>query len=678
MKHLIISLVIPVFFLNAASAFAIQKTGGDKKVVLATVGKEEITLDDIQHAYNKNMNRSEEKLSSLPKDSILGFLNLYIRYRLKVQDAIDRGYDKDPEIMKEIADNRRMAAETFYYEKNLLNPTIDELAERMKREVKIAYIIFNFPMGVATPEADKPKAGAQEALDRLKKGENFAKIAAEYSSDKATGEKGGVIDQWIAPGKLQRELESEIYKLKKGEYTDHIVQTDYGYFIIKVIDESPRYMIKAAHILLEQKGDTITEELYARAEQVLNELKGGKDFAEVAKAVSEDPVSAANGGELSEWYSRSSGYEKSGKFLDNVFTGTLYSLKDGEISGIVRTDYGLHIIKRIATRNFDPEKDRKDMTEMYKRVYYPEDKPIYLDSVSRMEGFSIDESALRKVLAAMDTNKTNLDTAWTTKITPETMNATLFSIGSRKFTVRNFVDFSNDRKNSQVRGLPTNNTGVRKTIKLMKDPVIIDRVTEGMEEKYPEFGRLYKEFHDGILLFKVESEEVWNKVKFDSVVARKYYDTTSIVYTTDLMYDISEIFVLEDSLANDLKARIDKGEDFGLLAAEHTQRSGYREKKGNWGLLNSRKNKFASMIDVTKIKEGDIIGPRRFETGLTIIKINSVEMPRKKTFEEAVPEIAPVVNSLIQQGLQENWLNKIKAKHPVKINNTEIEKIAKK
>ena len=102
---------------------------------------------------------------------------------------------------------------------------------------------------------------------------------------------------------------------------------------------------QAAHILISasaQSGDADKQAAKSKAEQLLQEIKQapGK-FAELARQNSQDPGSAANGGDL--------GFFARGAMV-KVFEETAFQLKVGEISGLVQSDYGYHIIKLLAVK----------------------------------------------------------------------------------------------------------------------------------------------------------------------------------------------------------------------------------------------------------------------------------------------------------------------------------------
>ena len=103
--------------------------------------------------------------------------------------------------------------------------------------------------------------------------------------------------------------------------------------------------IRAAHILFgvnEEEADKREVVVKAKAMQVLNELRAGADFSELAKAHSEDPGSKREGGEIPGWAEK-------GKFVP-PFEAAAYALKPGEVSELVRSRFGYHIIKLLEKR----------------------------------------------------------------------------------------------------------------------------------------------------------------------------------------------------------------------------------------------------------------------------------------------------------------------------------------
>jgi peptidyl-prolyl cis-trans isomerase D len=103
--------------------------------------------------------------------------------------------------------------------------------------------------------------------------------------------------------------------------------------------------VKARHILLKTQGKPAAEEaaIKAKGENLLKQIKGGADFAKLAKENSEDPGSAANGGDLGDWITH-------GQMVPE-FDKAIFSLKTGETSDLVKTLYGYHIVQTLARQD---------------------------------------------------------------------------------------------------------------------------------------------------------------------------------------------------------------------------------------------------------------------------------------------------------------------------------------
>ncbi len=647
------------------------KESAQKNPVVMQIGPEIVTFSDLEQAYKRNMNRKSIKLSEVKKDSVLDFVRLYTNYRLKVLDAFGRKLDQDSAVKADIEQNRKLLADNYLYEKRIVEPTIDQMLQRRKRELQVAIIFVERPVDTV-----KSWQKAQRLLSIVKAGADFERIARDSSEDRETGNKGGLLP-YITSGRILRAVEDAAYATPAGQIHPSIIIGRGGYFIVKTIKNEPRIKVKASHILCFMSSSEDSLKAMAKADSLLALLKTGASFSTLAKENSDDASSKEKSGSLGGWYTRSKGMEGgSGDVLHPSFETALYGLKDGEISGKVWTDYGVHIIKRDSTKEIDLDEDRDALKKEYKRIYFEEDKRRFLDSLKTSFGWGLDLAALKQLTSMTDTMKIMADTNTFKKVSSDIKSLPLYNVKDQGIiTIGNFLD---SVKKQEYRTITANTLGITRALDKMTDPKGLKLATAPLEKEYPEFGALMREFRDGILLFKVEEQEVWSKLKFDSTSARSYWDTTKTKYKTDVKYDFNEIYVTSDSIAKSLRERLTAGESFETLAAQFTERPGFKEKKGHYTPQTVKESKLAALIEKQKITAGGILGPEPFERGYVLLFVNEIAQPREKKFEEAIPDFAPAFQDMVQKKLTEEWLSRIKAQYPVTIQNKVLESMLKK
>jgi peptidyl-prolyl cis-trans isomerase SurA len=187
---------------------------------------------------------------------------------------------------------------------------------------------------------EQARATAQEILNRYKKGEKFEDLAKKNSSC-PSAEDGGVLPQ-MPIGRLHPDFEKAALKCKVGEVTD-IVETPFGFHIIKRVEPEPTILAK--HILIMhndsmRKPENIKRtkaDALALAKDILKKIKNGEKFGMLAMKYSDCP-SKARGGELRE-------FSKGTMHPD--FEKAALECKPGQVTGIVETPFGYHIIYRV-------------------------------------------------------------------------------------------------------------------------------------------------------------------------------------------------------------------------------------------------------------------------------------------------------------------------------------------
>lgn len=133
----------------------------------------------------------------------------------------------------------KIMSETEIEESKLKQYYEAHLNEYKKEEIKASHILISTLNAMKEPlseeETAKKESEAKALLKRLKSGENFEKLAKEYSEDEASAVHGGDLG-YFAKGVMVPEFEEAAFKLKKGEISD-IVKSSFGYHIIKLYDK---------------------------------------------------------------------------------------------------------------------------------------------------------------------------------------------------------------------------------------------------------------------------------------------------------------------------------------------------------------------------------------------------------------------------------------------------------
>jgi peptidyl-prolyl cis-trans isomerase D len=228
----------------------------------------------------------------------------------------------------------------------------------------------------------------KKILERLKKGEDFDKLARKYSEDAATAKKGGDLG-YFKKGDMIRPFESEAFKLKKGEISG-IIRTNSGFHIIKVEDIKKGKVKSLKEVssdiereIKKEKSKDYTEEL---ARRCFNKIYKSKDIEKCAipgKTIINESEYFSYGGDIN-------GIRDKGSIAKIAFT-----LKKNSISGIMETKDGFFIVKLL-----DKKKARvPSLKEIRNRI---------ITSYLNMESLKIAEQEARKSLELLKSGKTNL------------------------------------------------------------------------------------------------------------------------------------------------------------------------------------------------------------------------------------------------------------------------------
>jgi peptidyl-prolyl cis-trans isomerase SurA len=218
-------------------------------------------------------------------------------------------------------------------------------------EYLAAHILVRIPEQSTTEELQARQARAGEALAALKKGTDFGQVSATYS-DAQEALTGGNLG-WRTAAKLPNIFVEEMQNLNKGE-TSQVLKSGNGFHIVRLLDKRGQgaaqtvTQTRARHILIKVNNSQNEADAKQRILQLKNRIDNGGDFAEIAKAFSED-LSASKGGELDWLYPGDTVPE---------FDRTMNSLQPNQISEPFLTNFGWHILQVLERRDTEISAER--------------------------------------------------------------------------------------------------------------------------------------------------------------------------------------------------------------------------------------------------------------------------------------------------------------------------------
>ena len=225
-----------------------------------------------------------------------------------------------------------------------------QTASNSNDEYEISHILIRAGEDTSPDDLKKLRAKAEDALEQLKAGKDFAKISASFSDAPNALEGGGLV--WKNGSQMPALFLDAIKPLKAGDLTP-ILRSPNGFHILKVTDRrggSSPLVVSQTHVrhILVKLSEIVSEnDAKARVEGIKERLDHGEKFEDLARQYSDDG-SAKSGGDLS-WVNPGDTFPE--------FEKTMNALAPGEISNVIRTQFGFHVLQVIERRSQDMSKE---------------------------------------------------------------------------------------------------------------------------------------------------------------------------------------------------------------------------------------------------------------------------------------------------------------------------------
>ena len=665
MKNLIKGLLF-TFLLAFIAGNSIAQKSNSKKV-LVTIGNEKVTVSEFVKIYEKNNTETDMYDSVAVKD----YLDLYINFKLKVLEAEALEMDTASTFIAELDGYRTQLAKPYFIDESVNEQLLNEAYAHLKKDLRASHILIMADEN-ATPE-DTLKAfnRINEIREEVLLGKDFSEAAVEYSDDpsardteaipnKSRFRKGNKGDLgYFTVFNMVYPFENAAYNTAVNEISP-VVRTKYGYHILKVTDINDAMgNAEVAHIFVALRPEATSADSARKVEKINNiyaKINEGMTFEDAVVEYSEDKGSVKNQGKLSKF---------SCNRVVPEFVEVVDLLEVDDISKPIKTSYGFHIIKLISIDKpgtFDEESPKlKERLAKDQRSRKSEDAVIA--KIKLDNKFKIYPKDITAVFNAIDS------TVLKKKFVADSiidMKKPVLKLKKDKYSQYDFAKFV--ETNQSIQENISKDVYLTQLFTQFENECCLDYMDKNLENLYPEFKDLVKEYHDGILLFNLTDEKVWTKAVKDTIGLQEFFNKNQENYIWKDRVNAT-VFTLKDkSVVDQVVAIINEYDNDGDIAKAFAADS-INSVRIVPGLYEKGDDKYVDSVEwktgLSKPINSDV------EDITVFVKINEVVSPMPKSLDEA----RGIVTADYQTYLENEWIEYLKNKYPVTLNNDVLNSI---
>ncbi len=645
MKSLFINLI--AFFVFSATMFA---QAADP--VLMKINGKPVLKSEFEYIYNKNNSNN-----SLDKKTLEEYVDLFVNFKLKVEEAKAQGIDTTKSFINELSGYRSQLTKPYLTDAKVDEKVLQEAYERMKEDVEVSHILIRVQKSAAPADTLAAWKKINAIAKRLEK-EDFAKVAKTTSEDESAEQNSGYIG-WISSFRTVYPFETMAYNTKVGTISKPI-RTAFGYHIIKVQNRrSSLGEVLVSHIMrfttqgdeAKNKAAKITiDSLY----KVINE---GADFGKLATELSEDRGSATKNGEL-PWFG-------AGRMVPEFETAAFALKNKGDISVPIQSAYGWHIIKLLDKKGIDSyEVLRTDLEQKVKRDERANfGLKSFVAKLSKEYNFSVNTPNLDEFSKLLN-NKSISDSVYLVEISK--LDKPLFTFANKQYTQSDFAEYL--KKNNQ------NESGINvinEKFDVYVEKELMAYEDTQLENKHDDFRFLINEYHDGILLFEISNNEVWEKASKDTEGLSKYFSSHKSDYKWEKPHYKGRIIYCKDKATMKTAKKLVKN-------------------LHNDSIDKFLRNRLNDSIQYVKIEKGIFIQGENKAVDKYGFKQRKAEYTPTEEYPyifsigknlkyspEDYSDVRGLVTADYQEYLEKEWIASLRKKYPVEIDQSVLKTVEK-
>ncbi|MFN8114829.1 MAG: peptidylprolyl isomerase [Bacteroidia bacterium] len=682
------------------SAIGLTALAQTSEPVIMTINGKPVYKSEFENVYKKNSGKEVNK----EQKSVKEYVDLFSTFKMKVFEAEANGLDTNSSFKTELAGYRKQLAAPYLTDKNVNEALIQEAYDRMKTEVKASHILIRVsedalpkdtieaytrlmiirdaimgknpsPAKIAEYEALLKKSSSALTKNSTKQdtvnynaklnavkgitatlnsgADKFAAAAKKTSEDPSAADNSGDLGYFTSL-QMVYPFETAAYKANVGDVTMP-VRTRFGYHILKIADKRPSQgEILTAHIMVKfgkDMGEKDKANLKTKIDEIYAKLKAGEKFEDLARQYSDDKPSAEKGGQL-QWFGSSRmpiEFEKASFALAN----------NGDYSEPFTTNYGWHIVKRLDKKGLASFNDMKgDLKQRIgKDSRTQAGRASLIEKIKKENNFKENQMSKKEFLKVIDS--TVYLGRWEAKKAEKLGNKDLFMLGSNKYTQNDFAKFIESHQTS--RNKMDNNMFLQQSYKDFVDETVINYEDNNLENKYPEFRNLLKEYRDGILLFDLTDQKVWSKAVKDTAGLKDFYEKNKNNYLWDERAEVTTYKCANEKVAKEVRGMLKKNKSEKEITETVNKTSQLNVSVENITYLKGE-NKDVDANWKQGVVASDIKDTK--ENKVVVLVVNKVLGKTPKTIAEA----KGMITADYQNYLEKEWLAYLKNKYSVKVN----------
>ena len=479
---------------------------------LFAFGDEVVMNEEFMRVFNKN----KKDKNTPTKKEIDEYVDLYVKFKLKVKEAYSLKMDTVPSFKQELAGYRKQLAQPYLTDKTVTERLVKEAYDRSQMEVSAAHLLINCAADAKPSDSLSAYEKIMGLRNRVVMGESFENIASQYSEDPSAKTNKGDLGYFT--------VFQMIYPFERAAFTTTVgevslpIRTRFGYHLVYVKDKrKTQGDIKIAHIAIKYYNPTQIDSTKERIDAVYANLEAGADWNTVVEEFSEDFNTNSKGGELG-WFNRTTSN------IPPEFKNTAYELQnDGDYSKPVKTKFSWHILKRVEMKEKLSYDDSKDFLR----------RKVERDSRSELNKDVVVARIIKEnnyqELAGLDSVRNEIDASLLKgqfKV-KDGKGIVLCKIGDRAYTDDYFYAYV---ATNQARTNKTLPNAVSDIYENFVKQINLDFEEGQLEDKYKDFQYTMQEYRDGILLFELMDKEVWSKAVKDTAGLESFYSKNEAQY----------------------------------------------------------------------------------------------------------------------------------------------------